>query len=334
MTVESSRRTELPEGACLIRGLQGLRRARPGGAATIGNFDGVHRGHQAMIDRVRDEAAARGGPATVVTFEPHPLEYFRGADAPPRITGWREKVLRLFETGVDQVVCLPFRAALAQQEPEAFVDAVLVDGLGAGYVLIGDDFRFGRQRRGDVRLLQDLAESRGFQVGQMPTVTDPERGAGRISSSRIREQLGAGDFDGAARLLGTRFQVAGRVVHGDAVGRELGWPTINLRLPPSPPPLAGIYSAWVHGVGAVPWPAALSVGTRPTVGGTKTVFEAYLLDFDGDLYGRHVRVEPVEWLRGEEDFPGLDALSEQIGRDVALVRERLGGAPGIGARSR
>lgn len=304
----------------LIRGLQGLCRARRGGAVTVGNFDGVHVGHRAMVER----AAANGRPCTVVTFEPHPLEFFRGDDAPARITGLREKLHRFAATDADQIVCLPFNQRLASMTPERFVDTLLVEGLAAEYVLVGDDFRFGRQRRGDHELLRRLGEARGFRVERMETVKD-QGGRRRVSSTRIRQLLAQGEFDAAAELLGERYCVGGRVVRGDAIGRTLGWPTVNVKLPPRPPPLAGVYAAWVHGVTEKPWPAALSVGVRPVVEGRRTVFEAHLIDFEGDLYGRHVRVEPVAWLRGEEDFPGLAALAEQIGRDVDEARRQLQG---------
>ncbi len=307
----------------LIRGLHNVRRRHRGAAVTIGNFDGVHRGHRAIIERLRHEAQQRGCPAVVVTFEPHPLERLAPEQAPARLTGLREKVRRLADTGVDAVLCLRFDRHMAAVEPEAFAGELLGERLGIRYVLIGDDFRFGRRRRGDLALLQCAGATRGYEVEPMATVI---RGGERISSTRIREALAAGRLDEAARLLDHPYCVRGRVVHGDAMGRQLGWPTANLRLSPECSPLDGIYAGWVHGAAAEPWPAAISVGVRPTVGGRRTVFEVHLIDFDGDLYKRHLAVEPVARLRGEVHFDGLEALAAQIGEDIRAARRVLGNA--------
>ncbi|ABM62601.1 bifunctional riboflavin kinase/FAD synthetase [Halorhodospira halophila] len=305
----------------LIRGLHNVRACHRGAAITIGNFDGVHRGHRAMIDRLREEAARRGCPAVVVTFEPHPMERLAPARAPARLTGLREKVRRLGETGVDAVLCLRFDQHLAAVEAEAFAGELLGGRLGAGFVLVGDDFRFGRQRRGDLEMLRRAGEAWGYEVAPMETVT---RSGERVSSTRIREAVRAGRFAEAAELLGHPYCIQGRVVHGDAMGRQLGWPTANLRLSPERIPLDGIYAGWARGGTEQPWPTAISVGIRPTVGGRRTVFEAHLIDFDGDLYGRHLCVEPVVRLRGEAHFDGLDALARQIGEDVRAARRVLG----------
>lgn len=305
----------------LIRGLHNVRARHRGAAITIGNFDGVHRGHRAMIERLRREAARRGRPAVVVTFEPHPMERLAPARAPARLTGLREKVRRLAETGVDAVLCLRFDQHLAAVEAEAFAGELLGERLGAGYVLVGDDFRFGRQRRGDLDMLRRVGRERGYEVAPMDTVV---RSGERVSSTRIRQAVTQGRFADAAELLGHPYCVQGRVVHGDAMGRKLGWPTANLRLSPERIPLDGIYAGWARGAAERPWPTAISVGVRPTVGGRRTVFEAHLIDFDGDLYGRHLCVEPVARLRGEEHFDGLDALARQIGEDVRAARRVLG----------
>ena len=314
----------------LIRGLHNVRPRHRGAALTIGNFDGVHRGHLAMIRRLKAWAASHGAPAVAVTFEPHPLEFLRPEAAPYRLTGLRDKVRMLAAAGVDAVLCLPFGARLAALEPEAFADR-LTGAFAARHLLVGDDFRFGRGRRGDYALLASAGERGGFAVERMETVADatPVDGVQRISSTRIRDLLSQGRFDEAAALLGWRYRVSGRVVRGDGIGRKLGWPTVNLRLPPSPPPLAGIYAGRVYSNsdrrvrGLDGWPAAISVGVRPTVGGRATVFEAYLIDFEGDLYGRHLSVEPEVRLRNEEHFPDLQALTAQIGIDVARAREVL-----------
>ncbi len=312
----------------LIRGLHNVRARHRGSAVTIGNFDGVHRGHRAMIERLRRQAAALGVPATVVTFEPQPTEWLFPDRAPPRLTGLREKLRRLAGTGVDAVLVLRFDRHLAALEPEAFAGELIGERLGARYVLVGDDFRFGHKRRGDLRLLQSAGERYGYRAEPMETVTCP--GQERISSTRIREALRAGRFEEASRLLGEPYRVPGRVVGGDAMGRRLGWPTANLRLSPHRTPLDGIYAGWVHGVGERPWPAAISVGVRPTVDGRQTVFEAHLIDFEGDLYGRPLVVEPVARLRDEVRFEGLDELAAQIGEDVRAARRVLGKAEDSG----
>ncbi|MFP4648124.1 MAG: bifunctional riboflavin kinase/FAD synthetase [Halorhodospira sp.] len=306
-----------------IRGLHNVGRRHRGAAITIGNFDGVHRGHRAMIDRLRYEAVQRGCRPMVVTFEPHPLERLVPERAPARLTGLREKLRQLAAAGAEAVLCLRFDERLAAVEPEAFAGELLGERLGVRYVLIGEDFRFGRRRRGDLDLLRQVGAQWGYEVAPMETVI---RDGQRISSTRVREAVAAGRFEEAALLLGHRYCVRGRVVHGDAMGRRLGWPTANLRLSPERTPLGGIYAGWTHGAGERPWPTAISVGIRPTVGGRRTVLEAHLIDFDADLYGQHLAIEPVARLRGEEHFDGLEALAAQIGEDIRAARRVLGNA--------
>lgn len=293
-------------------------------ALTIGNFDGVHRGHQAILRAVRQRADALGVPVCVLTFEPHPREHFaalagRPTDAPPRILTERDKLDALAEHGVDRVCIAHFGESLAKLPAEAFIDQLIVDGLRARHVLIGDDFRFGAQRQGSFAMLSEAAQRLGFEVAQMPTVAD---GGERISSSLVRNALGRGDFDLAHRLLGRPYFISGHVVHGRKLGRTLGFPTLNLRLPFPNPALDGIFVVQVHGVDERPWPAVASLGRRPAVEHDgKLLLEVHLFDFSGDLYGRLVRVEFLRRLREERHYDSLEALTAQIDLDARQARD-------------
>jgi riboflavin kinase/FMN adenylyltransferase len=260
----------------------------------------------------------------VVTFEPHPAEYLTPGQAPARLTGLRDKMRRLAGTGIDGVIVLKFDQRLAGLDAANFATDLLAGKLGVSHVLVGDDFRFGSARGGDLRLLQELGRQAGFEVCAMTTV---EVAGERVSSTRIRAALARGDLSAAHEMLGKPYMVSGRVVHGDAMGRRLGWPTANLRLAPMRLPLQGVYAARVHGSGVRDWPAAVSVGVRPTVDGRLVVFEAHLIGFEGDLYGQHICVEPVEWLRGEMHFSDLSSLAAQIGHDIEKAKQVLLGKP-------
>ncbi|WP_018717321.1 bifunctional riboflavin kinase/FAD synthetase [Arhodomonas aquaeolei] len=307
----------------LIRGSHNLVHRHHGCVATIGNFDGVHRGHHAVIARLRERADALGLPATVVTFEPHPLEFFVPERAPPRITGLRDKLAALHGCGIDRVVCLRFGRGLADMPAEAFIDDLLVRRLGVRFLMVGDDFRFGHGRRGGFEMLRTAGETNGFEVERMPTVVD---GGSRVSSTRVREALGSGDLATAGRLLGRAYTISGRVARGDAIGRELGWRTANIRFRRSPPPVHGIFAVTLDGLGRRQEGVA-SVGTRPTVNGRATLLETHLFDFDGDIYGAHVAVTFRAFLRGEERFDTMEALREQIARDADAARAWFAGQP-------
>ena len=288
-------------------------------ALTIGNFDGVHRGHQAMVGRLLSAARARGLPAAVMTFEPHPREFFSPADAPARLSPLREKLERLAELGVDRVYVCRFDASFATQSADAFVKGALARGLDVKWLLTGDDFRFGARRSGDVELLRRLAPELGMEVESMHTV---EVDGVRASSTAVREALAGGLLERAQRLLGRPYAITGRVVGGDRIGRELGFPTANIRMSLNRPPLWGIYAVTVRGLGAAPKIGAASLGVRPTVNSSgKATLEVFLLDFDGDIYGRRVRVEFLHKLRDEEKYPTLEALRNQIDLDVSATRE-------------
>lgn len=288
-------------------------------ALTIGNFDGVHRGHQAMVARLEAAAAARKLPACVMTFEPHPREFFTPADAPARLTSLRDKVEQLAALGVDRVYVCRFDAQFARQSPETFVRDVLVERLGVRWLLVGDDFRFGARRAGDVALLQRLEPETGIHVESMATVAVD---GVRASSTAVRDALASGDLDTAARLLGRPFSIAGRVVGGDRLGRQLGFPTANIHMTLNRPPLTGIYAVEAQGLGPKPVRGAASLGVRPTVtDANRPTLEVFLFDFDRDIYGRRVRLDFLHKLRAEEKYATLDELKTQIARDVHATRE-------------
>ena len=307
----------------LFRDVEGGPLCPQGSVVCIGAFDGLHLGHRALVRHAVARARSRELPAVALSFEPLPREFF-GATPPTRLTPRRDKVEGLFALGIDVVGLLRFNTALAEMTPEAFVRAVLVQRLHAREVWVGPDFRFGRARSGDLHTLQQLGAELGFTADAVvPVVLDGER----VSSTRVRDALAHADFDAAARLLGRAFTVTGRVVRGNQLGRTLGYPTANLRFDSKAPPLAGIFAARVHGVGAEPWPAVISVGTRPTVGGTEPLLEAHLFEFDGDLYGQCISVEPVAKLRDEATFTDLPTMVAQMHRDASQARALLDDRP-------
>jgi riboflavin kinase / FMN adenylyltransferase len=311
----------------LFRDVDGARLCADGSAVCIGAFDGLHLGHQALVAETVARARALGLPAAAVTFEPLPREFFAPADPPPRLTLARTRVELLHGLGIDLVGLLRFDAGLAAMSAEAFVRRLLVGRLGARSVRVGPGFRFGHRRAGDLALLQSMGGdlgADGFEAEAIaPVLLDGER----VSSTRVRSALAAGDFAAAARLLGRPYAIAGTVVHGRRLGRSLGYPTANLRLGGRTPPLRGIFATRVHGVGAAPMPSVSSLGTRPTVDGGELLLEAHLFDFDGDLYGRRIAVEFVDKLRDEARFDDLPALVAQMDRDAARARAVLAAAP-------
>jgi len=301
---------------------RGLAPRVPGPVAlTIGNFDGVHRGHQAMLARVIAAARERGLAAAVLTFEPHPRELFTPLSAPTRLTSLREKLELLAARGVDHVHVQRFSRAFAALPAEAFVERLLVAALRTRWVLVGDDFRFGAKRVGDVAFLAAAARRHGFEVEPMPTVTE---GGTRVSSSAVRDALARGDLGRARELLGRAYSISGRVVQGDRLGRKLGFATANVQLKHNRPPLTGIFAVRVHGAAAAPRNGVASLGVRPTVRADgNPVLEVHLFDFTADLYGRHLRVEFLAKIRDEERYPDLDALKAQIARDCDAARAIL-----------
>jgi riboflavin kinase / FMN adenylyltransferase len=287
-------------------------------AVTIGNFDGVHLGHQAMLARLNEIAREHGLPPCAMTFEPHPREFFAPDQAPARLTSLREKLELLAAQGIEMTYVCRFDYPFAQTSAEDFVERVLVRGLGVRHVLIGDDFRFGARRAGDFALLKQHASRLGYTVESMSSVTlDGER----VSSTAVREALAAGQLAHAARLLGRPYSISGRVVRGDGLGRKLGFPTANVQMKHNRPPLAGIFAVEVTGIGDTTLRGVASLGVRPTVKqAAQPVLEVYLLDFSGNVYGRHVRVDFLHKFRDEEKFADLAALTRRIASDVEDAR--------------
>lgn len=305
----------------LIRGMHNLRERHRGCVATIGNYDGVHRGHQHMIAAVRARATELGLPAVVITFEPTPREFFEGATAPSRLTRLREKLEALTLYGVDRVVVLRFDRHMQGMSAADFVDRLLVRGLAVRHMVVGHDFHFARRREGTCDTLRAAGAVHGFTVEEVDQfLLDGER----VSSSLVREALNRGDLDRATRLLGRPYRMAGRVRLGRKLGRTLGFPTANLALQRKVVPLWGIFAVRVSGAGLVDHPAVSSLGTRPTVNGTDPLLEVHLFDFDGSLYGRYLDVDFVARLRDEQKFESLDALVAQMHRDAAAARRVLG----------
>jgi riboflavin kinase/FMN adenylyltransferase len=300
-------------------------------ALTIGNFDGVHRGHQAMLARLSAKARALGtGTGTgadagvrmgVLTFEPHPREVFTPQSAPTRLTSLREKLELLAAHGVEHVHVARFTPLFAALSPVAFIEKVLLQGLHVRSLLIGDDFRFGAKRAGDFALLREAAAKHGFELEAMPTL---EQGGARVSSSAVREALFNGALDRASALLGRAYSISGRVVHGEKLGRKLGFATANVRMRHNRPPLMGIYAVRMHGIAAAPWDGVASLGIRPTVSDSgRAALEVHLFDFAGEIYGRHVRVEFLHKIRDEEKYADLETLRLQIARDCDDARRYL-----------
>ena len=301
-------------------------------ALTIGNFDGVHRGHQAMLALLRGEAQQRGVPSCVLTFEPHPRDYFattfqKPELAPARVGTLRDKLEDLAHCGVDQTIVLPFDARLAGQSPQDFIQNVLVAGLGAKYVLVGDDFRFGKQRAGDYAMLDATGDTLGFDVARMNSY---EVHGLRVSSSAVREALDQGRMTDAARLLGRPYTISGHVLHGRKLGRTLGFKTLNLRFAHWKPAASGIFTVLVHGLWHKPLRGVANLGVRPSldpndVNGGRVLLETHCLDWPDSLgaegaYGKIIRVELLHKLHDELKYDGLDALTQGIRRDCDDAR--------------
>lgn len=303
----------------------------PACALTIGNFDGVHRGHQAMLALLKNEALHRGVPSCVMTFEPHPRDYFAAVArkpelAPARIATLRDKLYELAQCGVDQCVVLPFNAALSSRAPHSFIDDVLVRGLGVKYVLVGDDFRFGAKRAGDYAMLDAAGDAAGFDVARMNSY---EVHGLRVSSSAVRDALGQGRMGDAAALLGRPYSISGHVVHGRKLGRTLGFKTLNLRFSHWKPAASGIFAVLVHGLGQ-PLQGVANLGIRPSldptdVNGGRVLLETHCLQWPAALgpegaYGKIIRVELLHKLHDELKYDSLDALTTGIAKDCDDAR--------------
>jgi riboflavin kinase/FMN adenylyltransferase len=287
---------------------------------TVGNYDGVHLGHQRMIGVVKARAAELEVPATVLVFEPSSKEFIDPDGAPPRLTRWREKYLALAALGVDRLVTLRFDDRMRAMTPACFVERLIVEELATRHMVVGDDFRYGSNAGGTIETLRAAGLAHGFGVEQLePFVLDGVR----VSSTAVRERLERGDFAGAALLLGRPYRMIGRVQPGGQLGRTLGFPTANLRLMRRKPPLWGVLAVRTHGIEARPLPGVASLGTRPTVNGVEPLLEVHVFDYAGDLYGRELEVEFVAKLRDEVKFDSLDAMTVQMQIDAARAREIL-----------
>ncbi|NCN88504.1 MAG: bifunctional riboflavin kinase/FAD synthetase [Gallionella sp.] len=287
-------------------------------AVTIGNFDGVHRGHQSLLHELQQAAQMRGLQTAVVTFEPHPREFFTPQKAPVRLTSLREKLELFRAAGIDRVHVCRFNAMFARKTADEFIHA-LHDDLHAKYVLIGDDFRFGSGRSGDFALMRQIGAQRGFEVAAVHSVLHDSV---RISSTAIRAALVAGKLDVARDYLGRPYSISGRVVHGDGMGRKIGFPTANVQMKHNLPPLTGIYVVEAHSDGIGVLQGVASLGVRPTVHhDARHVLEVHLFEFAQQIYGKHLRVEFLHKLRDEEKYPNLEALTQQIARDVNNAKQ-------------
>ncbi len=307
----------------VFRGLPNAEARRPC-ALTIGNFDGVHRGHRALLARVADAAARLGVDSAVMTFEPHPREYFAHLSgdesrAPLRIANLRDKLQALEQCGVDRVIVEHFSARFAALSPERFIEDVLVGGMHVKWLIVGDDFRFGAKRAGDFAMLVEAGRRHGFAVVALPTVMHDDT---RISSSAVRAALADGDFARAQDLLGHPYAISGHVQHGRKLGRTIGFPTLNLKVAHKRPAASGIFVVQVHGLGERPRPAVASLGVRPTVEDNgRVLLEVHLFDFSGDCYGKLIRVELLKKLRDEAKYDDLDSLTRAIDADARAARE-------------
>ena len=305
----------------IVRGLTNARPSDRGCVLTIGNFDGMHLGHEAIVRHLGARGREHGLPTALLTFEPNPREFFDPANAPARLMRLRDKAARLAELGVDRLILLKFDQRLRSWDGQAFIERVLVEALGVRHIVIGREFRFGKGRSGTVSLLREEGRRLGFEVDEVgPVSVDGER----VSSTRVRAALAAGDLATARRLLGRDYRMTGRVMEGRRLGRTLGYATANLRLHRRVSPVAGVFAVRVHGAGTAVLPGVASVGSRPTVGGGEILLEAHVFDWQGDLYGRYLGVDFVSKLREESHFPDLDALVARMHVDASEARRILG----------
>ena len=286
-------------------------------AVTIGNFDGVHRGHQLVIRQLRRVAAAAGLPTVVIIFEPQPIEFFAPDKAPKRLARFRDKIAYLKAQHIDYLLCLHFDADLAALSAEEFVQRILIDSLQTRHLVIGDDFHFGHQRQGNFSFLQKNSERFGFRVDETETLMQD---GDRVSSTRVRDCIQQEDFKRAAELLGRPYSLSGRIAHGQKLGRQLGYPTINIKMGDKTLIVKGIFAVQVKGIDNQPLRGVASIGTRPTVNGVDTILEVYILDFNRDVYGYRVEVEFLHKIRNEEKFDSLDELTAHIAQDTAKAK--------------
>lgn len=301
----------------LIRGIHNIKSQHHGCVLTIGNFDGVHLGHLKVLGQVSQQAKKLGLPSMVMMFEPQPMELFAGENAPARLTRLRDKFVQMNKLQLDRLLCVNFNREFADIPPEAFISELLVKQLGVRYLVIGDDFRFGRKRAGNFAMLQQAGQQYGFQVVSTESFCVREQ---RVSSTAIRRALAENDFATAQLMLGRAYSINGRVAHGRKLGRQLGFPTANVPLKRCVSPVSGVYVVEAHGLGGKPVGGVANIGQRPTVNGMRQQLEVHLFDFNADLYGRQIEVALLKKLREEQRFDSVQALQQQIELDAEAAR--------------
>lgn len=304
----------------LIRGIHNLRAEHVGCVLTIGNFDGVHRGHQAVLSRLQEQATQLGLPSCVMVFEPQPLEFFAGDKAPARLSRLRDKYEAIAALNIDRLLCVKFDHAFAELTAAEFIDQILVRKLAVRFLVIGDDFRFGLQRRGDFALLVEAGRQYGFQVLSTDTLLHDQQ---RVSSTLLREALREGRLEDVTQMLGHPYTITGRVAHGAKLGRTIGFPTANIHLKRLVVPVQGVYAVQVLIADAIHFGVA-NIGFRPTVNGTRSQLEVHIFDFKGDLYGKQLQIQVCHKLRDEQKFPSFSALQTQITMDARQARQWFG----------
>ena len=302
----------------LIRGLHNLTQPITASVVTIGNFDGIHLGHQHVLEQLKDVAIQHNLPSTVIIFEPQPIEFFAPVRAPKRLSRFREKLVYLKSKQIDNLLCLKFNRDLAELYAEDFVKQILVERLNTRHLVIGDDFRFGKNRSGDFQFLKDCGEQYVFAVENTDSLLID---GARVSSTRIRECIQKDDFEQAAGLLGRPYTLSGKVCHGQKLGRELGFPTINIKMGDKTLIVKGIFAVSVKGIDNRVLPGVASIGTRPTINGVDTILEVFILDFDQDVYGYCVDVEFLHKIRDEEKFDSLQELKIHIEQDTVKAKQ-------------
>ena len=305
----------------LIRGVHNLKPKHQGCVLTIGNFDGVHLGHQSVLQQLRDKSAELQLPSTVMTFEPQPLEMMIGDKAPARLTRLRDKYAALKNENIDQLLCVQFNRKFAALSADEFIEQLLVKKLGVKYLVVGDDFCFGHKRQGNFAMLQAAGIKFGFDVVSMSTFSVNQE---RVSSTMIRNALSFDDLSLAEKLLGRPFSIFGKVSHGAKLGRTIGFPTANIPLKRCVDPVNGVFAVEVLGINTAPVQGVANIGKRPTVGGVRTQLEVNLFDFEGDLYGKQLEVVLKKKIRGEEKFASFDVLRQQIQKDVVTAKNFFG----------
>lgn len=302
----------------LIRGLHNLSTSLKGSVATIGNFDGLHIGHQQIIQQLKQASERLELPSVVILFEPQPAEFFSPGNSPLRLSRLRDKIAAFDDLNIDYLLCLRFDDTFAGVEAETFVIKTLLGKLHIKHLIVGDDFRFGKNRQGDYQFLKESGDHFGFQVETSHTI---ELYGERVSSTRIRRCLALNDFDMAKQLLGRPFSLRGKVAHGKKLGAEIGYPTINIRVGKRPVAVQGIFAVHVDGIEEQPMNGVASLGRRPTVDGKDLILEVYLLNFSGDIYGRCVNVTFLKKFRDEEKFKSIEILKRKIEQDVTKATQ-------------